>query len=489
MNRSACPARSIALTRRLRRVAPAHLAMARGAAVSFVVVAAAVAFAAVAAIAPPALAETHAGELPRRGFFGAATAAMPAEERVRLGLPDTAGVVVQSVVAGGGAENGGLRAEDVILTVDGAGVATPGQLALRLAGRKPGDKVRVEYWRASKRRAKNVELTEAPRETSADYEIHYGSVTSRAGRQRTIVTKPKTPGPHPALYSIQGIGTFTMERGPSGFAGYAAIIEDFAARGYVTLRVDKPGCGDSEGGPLKDVDFDTQLDGFRQGLAMLRADPDVDRDRILIFGHSMGGVWGPLLATETPVLGIAVYGTVAKTWVEYTFENNRRQAALNGATAAAIDTLIRQEAIANYFLYEVGMTPDELANARPEMSGWVDSTFVERKYSSGLHYTFLRQLNAKNVAAAWTAFPGWALAIWGKSDFISGEGDHALVAHIVNARNPGRGEFVALENSDHGFYEAATFEESIQSWGKPGRPLNTAIVETLRAWSEKVTSN
>ncbi|MFN0151870.1 MAG: alpha/beta fold hydrolase [bacterium] len=430
-----------------------------------------------------------ANPLPRRGFFGAVTAAMPADERTHLGFPDTAGVVIQSVVEGAGAARAGLQAEDVILTVDGAGVATPGQLALRMAGRKPGDKVAIAYSRASRRRVKSVELTEAPREASAEYDIVYGSITSRAGRQRTIITKPKSPGPHPAFFIIQGIGAFTMERGPGGAAGYAAIIEDFAARGFVTLRVDKPGCGDSEGGPLKDVDFDTQLDGFRHALAMLRSDPDVDRDRILIFGHSMGGVWGPLLATEMPVRGIAVYGTVAKTWVEYTFENNRRQAALGGATAAEIDTLIRQEAIGNYFLCEVGMTPDELATARPEMSAWVDSTFVERKYSSGLHYNFLRQLNSKNLAAAWEAFPGWALAVWGRSDFISGEADHALVAQIVNARNAGRGEFVVLENSDHGFYEAMTFEESIANWGKPGRRLNPAIVETLRAWSEKVARN
>jgi hypothetical protein len=55
----------------------------------------------------------------------------------------------------------------------------------------------------------------------------------------------------------------------------------------------------------------------------------------------------------------------------------------------------------------------------------------------------------------------------------------------VNARRAGFGEFVALEASDHGFYRAATPEESFAQWGTPGRLLNPAIVETLREWSER----
>ena len=45
---------------------------------------------------------------------------------------------------------------------------------------------------------------------------------------------------------------------------------------------------------------------------------------MFIFGHSMGGVFGPILASEIPIRGIAVYGTVAKTWTEYCLENWRR---------------------------------------------------------------------------------------------------------------------------------------------------------------------
>ena len=36
------------------------------------------------------------------------------------------------------------------------------------------------------------------------------------------------------------------------------------------MMVDKPGCGDSEGGPWPEIDFYTELDGYRQGLKALK---------------------------------------------------------------------------------------------------------------------------------------------------------------------------------------------------------------------------
>lgn len=494
--------------------------------------------AAMIALAPRAASAEKRGDdggLARRGWLGAQVAPLSPDARAQIGLPDSAGLEVMGAAEGSAAAKSGLRSGDVLLTVDGAGVAAPAQLNAKLAGRRPGERLKLEFLRppadaragasaasaqrasasAHERVSKTIALTEVPRESSAHYDVEYGAVTTRVGRLRTIMTKPKTPGPHPALYIIQGIGVFTVERLPNAAISYAPIIEDFATRGFVTLRVDKPGCGDSEGGPLKDVDFEAQLDGFRQALAMLRADRDVDPARILIFGHSMGGCWGPILAAETAhngagadagarqagastrepqtnataspsILGIAIYGTAVKTWFEYTLENNRRQLALAGVTPAGVDSALRFEAAGNYFLLNESLSPEEIATKHPDLTAWVDSTFIERKYTSGLHYTFIQQLSKRNLAAEWGAHTGHSLAMWGSSDFITSRDDHALIAEIANTRREGLGELVVLDGVDHGFYEAATPAQSISEWGKPGRTQSPRIVETLHAWSERV---
>ncbi len=73
------------------------------------------------------------------------------------------------------------------------------------------------------------------------------------------------------MFLIQGIGLASIDNPVGPLSSYKTIIDDFTRHGFVTLRVDKPGCGDSEGGPARDVDFDTELDGYRQALKMLKA--------------------------------------------------------------------------------------------------------------------------------------------------------------------------------------------------------------------------
>jgi hypothetical protein len=141
-------------------------------------------------------------------------------------------------------------------------------------------------------------------------------------------------------------------------------------------------------------------------------------------------------------------------------------------------------------LYIEKMTPSEMLAAHPNMQSWVDSSLVEGKYTSGLHYTFVQQLTDKNLAAAWDAWAlasaGHALAMWGSAEFITGRDDHELIARIVNARAPGRAEVVVFDGVDHGFFEAATPAASFAEWGKPGRTQSPRILEALRAWSERV---
>ncbi len=424
--------------------------------------------------------------LPRRTFLGAEVTPLDAAARAERAIPAAAGVEVKSILPGSPAERAGLRPGDVLLTVEGVPIATPADLVSRTNHRKPGTTLRLRLNRDHKQLNRTVRLQEVPRESSPLYDVIYGHVTTSVGRLRTLLTKPRTRGPHPALFIVQGIGVFSVERVAGGIDFYGPIVEEFATHGFVTLRLDKPGCGDSEGGPLRDVDFDTQLDGFRRALAMLSADPDVDPGRILIFGHSMGGVWGPLLAGERPIRGIAVYGTFARTWLEYALENGRRQAALAGTPAGEIDGAMHREAEASHYLYAEKMSPKEMVRQHPELRGWVEESFTDETYYSGLHYRFLQQLSDKNLAAAWEAFPGSVLAVWGKADFLSGEVDHRLIARIANARRAGSGEFIALDDSDHGFFKAGSAEESFKGWGNWGRERNWAIVSVLRDWAARI---
>src|SRR5208282_4050409 len=213
-----------------------------------------------------------------------------------------------------------------------------------IAGFKAGTSLAIEFRRGDAQEKSTLTLKGRPFEKSDAYEVLYGSVQSRGNRLRTIVTRPRVEGKRPALFLIQGFGLSSVDNPVGPLEPYRMIVDDLTRHGFVTLRVDKPGCGDSEGGPGRDVDFDTELDGYRQALRMLKARTDVDPNRVFIFGHSMGGVMAPLLAAETPLRGIIVYGTITRTWTEYMLENSRRQMELADNDPSMIDSTLRKSA-------------------------------------------------------------------------------------------------------------------------------------------------
>lgn len=413
-------------------------------------------------------------DLPRAGSLG-----------VQVGPAEGAdGAAIIRVFPGSAAAEAGLADGDLVTGFDDDAIAdVPGLLA-HLADRKEGDKARLAIKRGDEELKIEVTLRGRPREEARTGRVHYGSVDSAGGELRTILTVPEGDGPFPAFFFIQGIGCYSVDNPSGPLIGYRAILDAFAQAGYVTLRVEKPGCGDGEGAPCRDVDFETELDGYRQALMALKACPLVDPDRVLIFGHSMGGTWGPILAAETPVRGVAVYGTLLKSWYEYALENGRRQLLLAGQSDAEVDRILRAEARYQFEVAFNKKTPAEVAEANADLASYINQNSPDGEHMYDRSAAFFHQLHDRNMAEVWSNVSADVLAVWGVADFVSGRDDHERIAAIAERGEDGGGRFVALAESDHGFNRAASFEEAFGQDG-PGE-FNPAIVELLIGWAAEI---
>jgi pimeloyl-ACP methyl ester carboxylesterase len=425
--------------------------------------------------------------LRRKPMLGAALSPLTSERRAKLKLPGNQGIALVKVIPDTSAAAAGLKEGDVVAAIDGQPVEGLPQFLAAIARRKVGEKVELEVVREGKTEKKTVELRERPRKRGDGFDVIYDSVTSRGNRLRTIVSKPSGQGRRPAILWIQGLGNFSIDNPAGKLGAYDKILDELARSGYVTLQVDKPGCGDSEGGPWPEIDFQTELDGYRQGLKALKDYPFVDPDRVFVFGHSMGGVMAPLLASEQKVRGVAVYGTVFRTWYEYQVENVRRQTRLAGADFSTVEAAARNEIAVLAELYLARKSPVEVAKAHPELRRHMSEFIKDDKYMYGAHYMFFQQLSGLNMPEAWAKTDAHVLAMWGKGDFVAPGPDHEMIAEAVNEAHPGKGEYRALD-ADHGFNKASGFKDSFgrSSSGAEGE-FNPVVIAILKEWMDRVS--
>jgi dienelactone hydrolase len=101
------------------------------------------------------------------------------------------------------------------------------------------------------------------------------------------------------------------------------LLHTIGSQGFVTMRVEKSGVGDSEGPSCDTIGYSEELSGYQAALKSLQSNPSVDSRRIYLLGISLGGVFAPILGAETKVAGISVYGTLAGPPPDYPGRSDR----------------------------------------------------------------------------------------------------------------------------------------------------------------------
>ena len=166
-------------------------------------------------------------DLPRGGFFGTKVMPVSDEVRERFKLGEGDGVLIADVIPGSTAETAGFKAGDILLALNGAKITEPGAFVRSIGSQKAGAELTIELRRGEDLRKEKVTLKARPFEKSDAYDVVYGDVASRAGRLRTILTRPKGEGKHPALFLIQGIGLASIDNPVGPLSSYKTIIDDF----------------------------------------------------------------------------------------------------------------------------------------------------------------------------------------------------------------------------------------------------------------------
>jgi serine protease Do len=170
-----------------------------------------------------------------RGSIGVTFSAQPNPAIGRVyGVKN--GVTISDVVAGGPAEQAGLKVGDTITTVDGKPVKTGDELVNEISARKPGSRVKLGIVRGGKEQETAVTIADRSKlfATRLGDDEEQGEDTQPKESKLGIQVRALNPEMAERLGVSAGKGVVVQELKPGSFADDVGI-----ARGMVILEVNK----------------------------------------------------------------------------------------------------------------------------------------------------------------------------------------------------------------------------------------------------------
>lgn len=384
------------------------------------------------------------------------------------------------------AESSGIKENDIILKADGKALAQTSDFVAIMSKKYAGDKIQIELQSGEKKLTKDIVLLGRPKQQSTEsMVVEYDQVVSQGKRIRMILTHPAKKGKVPVIFLIGGIGAYSSD-GEFSTIPYGNFLARFQEEGWATVRIDKPGQGDSEGPIYSSLTFNSELDAYRQALKSLSRYDYLDLDRVFIFGHSMGGAFGPILGRENRFAGVIVSSTFVKSWAEYFMESLRFQLGLGGTPESEISEIIRQASAFQHYMFYEGLTVSQMLKKDPSLKQIVTILSPDQLTYSGVGFPFFKELSQHDLAADWAKVDSKVLVLCGENDFIATVGDHPIIERIVNQAHPGNAKYVSLPKSDHGFFLTESFTDSRNKWGRPGNTFNPVVLETITGWVKDI---
>lgn len=420
-----------------------------------------------------------AAELGRRSLLGIALSPIPESLRAQDPRFRDEGIRVDRVFPHSSAAQAGLVAGDILLKVDSKALRSTADIAPIIRAKRVGEKLKLSLVRNGESIEQDVSLVGLPYETAGDYDTLYEAVDADGVLRRTILTRPREKGPYPAVLFVGGIGRYSMDYPLDEKATYRQFLASLTRQGFMTMRVEKTGMGDSEGEPCAKANLLTEIGGYVSGLKALKARADVDPGRVFIVGHSIGGIVGPLVADKVPVRGLVVMETVGSTWFEYELINRRRQLKLRGMEPHKIGL---QMQLKQWCMHQL------LIERRPRQQILEERPACAEEMEIPSSDTYLQQIAAVDLPGLWSRLKSDTLVIYGSADFLTSAEEHREIVDTLNAARPGAATYVEFPDMDHSFYRMKDQSESFRyrHSGNPGE-FHTDLGPIVARWLKERT--
>lgn len=325
-----------------------------------------------------------------------------------------------------------------------------------------------------------------PLETTEGVETLYTHARTRDGRRlRVLLTRPLgTTAPLPALFHTQAVVCSSLEFVP----GAPSRLRTLASRiGIVLIRVDRSGSGDSEGPGCDQLDYDTEVNDYRDAFDAMARHPWIAGRPIAIYGSSLGSTTAPVVADGKKVAGVAVQGAGGVTYLERMIGFDRLNLDRSGKfkPEERHAEMLRRVRFQIHYLLE-RKTPDQVVREHPDLAGVFEGLFgTDAKPHYGRPHAWHWQAAARDFLGAWSRIDAPILVAYGEYEQFELRHGHRTIVDTVNQLRPGTAEWIEMPRGGHDMRQYADPFLAYNWEGGTNDP--SLFVEPLIAWTRRVT--
>jgi len=194
----------------------------------------------------------------------------------------------------------------------------------------------------------------------------------------------------------------------------------------------------------------------------------VDKSKLFIWGHSMGGTIAPEVAKLHNPKGIMIFGSVFRPWSEFLLEMHRVQKPLlEGLTYQQTEDFTRKIQKIYYEFFVLKKSPEQLVS-NPEYKDLVISELNYVKGSTnmwGRSWKFWQQLDSLDLAKSWKEVKCPVLILHGGTDYEQCSlVEPMLTQKTVNESSPNAATWVTIPDLDHFMMKSKDWPEAAKNF-------------------------
>lgn len=383
----------------------------------------------------------------------------------RLNLKPIDGAVVRLIVPGSNAEILKILPNDIITKINNEDIKSATELIQYAQKLKQGEYVEITITRKNKPLKLRGELVGKPYEIGNDeIKVSYGEFKFENTLIRTITKTPLKLKSKGVIYFIQGISCYSVDN-LNSLDPTKQAIDAFVKLGYSVFTAEKLGMGDSYYHcSCNEIGFNKELEVFMEGYK--HAINQFPNQKLILFGHSLGGITAPLIAEKFKTNAVIVYGTGLKPWSDYLLDAYLVQSRYYQSDLANLRDTLEKVKFTFYKLFYEAKTKDFAVTdplAKQASLAILNYNSKSGYFAAERTLQFHQEINQHNLAKAWKNSNTKVLAIYGESDIAANNKfDTEEIARYINELRPGTAEFMFVPKTNHTFQKIGTMQDYVK---------------------------